>query len=73
MRFICMAMSMAWRDSLKYSFEMFNEAKVKYKALDMSKILNSSKEQTEPKQEKRLTIHSPVEIAQSLGMDQHNM
>ena len=62
-----------WRDNLNISFTMFDEAKVKYKALDMSKILNSSKKQTEFKQEKRLTIHSPVEIAQSLGMDQHNM
>lgn len=64
-----------WRDSLKYSFEMFDEANVKYHALDMAQAIDILKKQNEPepKQEKRLTIHSPVEIAQSLGMDQNNM
>jgi len=38
-----------WRDSLKYSFEMFDEANVKYHALDMVQAIDTLKKQNQIK------------------------
>ncbi len=35
-----------WRDKLKFSFEMFDEAKVRYKVLDMTKAQEANKKLT---------------------------